>query len=247
MIGNLPVTTTPAAWVLRLLREGAWFKALPSALQEEVVRRSVVRTYRRGQTVTRAGTRLDGLHGLLEGRLWVIRPVGQEAEDLIHVAEAGFWIGEYSLFTGDVAMVSTVAKTAARVLMLPRREFESMVDAEPRWFRPFAMLALQRQGFLLRQLSDTRSLAPDDRLRTRLADLVELRLAERFKVGPVVLRLSQEELARIVGVSRQTVNVLLADLRERGVIEVGFRSLRIPDPERLYAEAPPALTPRRVI
>ena len=90
-----------------------------------------------------------------------------------------------------------------------------------------------------------RSLPPEDRLRTRLADLVELRRAERFGIGPVVLRLSQEELARMVGVSRQTLNALLADLRAEGLVDVGFRSLRIPDPERLCAAAPPPLLGRR--
>jgi CRP-like cAMP-binding protein len=110
---------------------------------------------------------------------------------------------------------------------------ESMVDEEPRWFRPFARLALQRYALMVRQLSDTRSLPPGDRLRSRLADLIELRRLERFGRGPIVLRLSQEELARIVGVSRQTLNALLSELRAAGLIEPGFRSLRIPDPERL--------------
>jgi CRP-like cAMP-binding protein len=233
--------------MLRLLREGAWFRQLPGPLQEEFVRRSVMRAYRRGQVVTRAGSRLEGLYGLLEGRLRVIRPVGADGEDLIHVGEPGFWIGEYSLLTGDAAVVGTVAATASRLLLLPRREFERLVDEEPRWFRPFAMLSLQRHALIIRQLADTRSLAPDERLRTRLADLVELRRAERFGVGPVVLRLSQEELARIVGVSRQTLNTLLAGLRAEGLVEVGFRSLRIPEPARLCAAAPPPpLAPRRV-
>lgn len=234
-------------WTLRLLREGAWFKGLPDLLQQELVRRSVVRSYRRGQAVTRAGVRLDGLYGLLEGRLWVTRPVGSDAEDLIHVAEAGFWIGEYSLLSGHPAVVGTRATTAARLLLLPRREFERMVETEPRWYRPLAMLAIERQGLLARQLSDTRALPPEERLRRRLADLVELRRAERFATGPIVLRLSQEELARIVGVSRQTLNSLLAALRDEGLVEVGFRSLRIPDPARLCATAPsPLLAPRRV-
>lgn len=241
------MTAGPAPWILGLLREGRWFKQLPDALQEEFVRRSVVRSYRRGQVVTRACARLEALYGLLEGRLRVIRPVGTDAEDLIHVGEPGFWIGEYSLLTGDAAVVGTVAATASRVLQLPRREFERLVDQEPRWFRPFAALALERYGLMVRQLSDTRSLSPEERLRTRLADLVELRRAERFGVGAVVLRLSQEELARIVGVSRQTLNVLLAGLRAEGLVEVGFRSLRIPDPARLCATAPPPLlAPRRV-
>lgn len=241
------MTNAPVSWMLRLLREGTWFRQLPEGLQEELIRRSVVRSYRRGQVVTRAETRLDGLYGLLEGRLHVIRPVGVEAEDLIHVGEPGFWVGEYSLLTGAAAVVGTVAATAARVLVLPRREFERLVDAEPRWFRPFATLALERYALMIRQLSDTRLLSPGERLRTRLADLVDLRRRERFGEGPVVLRLSQEELARIVGVSRQTLNALLAGLRAEGLVEVGFRSLCIPDPARLLAASPGwFLAPRRV-
>ena len=241
------MTASPTPWTLRLLREGTWFKALPEPLQLEFVRRSAVRSFRRGQWVTRAGSRLDGLYGLLEGRLWAVRPVGEDREDLIHVAEPGFWIGEYSLLTGEPAVVGTRASTAARLLVLPRSGFEAMVEAEPRWYRPLARLALERLALLARQLADTRSLPPEERLRTRLADLVELRRAERFAVGPVVLRLSQEELARIVGVSRQTLNPLLAELRDEGLVEIGFRSLRIPHPARLCETAPPPLlAPRRV-
>lgn len=234
----------PTAWMLRLLREGAWFNALPAALQDRFVSSLVVRTYRRGQTVTRAGSRVDGLYGLLEGRLLVIRPVANNIEDLIHVAEPGFWIGEYSLLTDDVAMVSTIASTASRMVILPRPAFDAMIDEEPGWFRPFARLALQRYGLLLRQLADTRTLPPEARLRARLADIIDLRRHERFSRGPIVLRLSQEELARIVGVSRQTLNALLADMRAAGLIELGFRSLKIADPDR-FTSATTSL-PRRV-
>ncbi|MGH7291449.1 MAG: Crp/Fnr family transcriptional regulator, partial [Myxococcota bacterium] len=144
------MSPAPVSWMLRLLREGAWFNQLPAALQEEFVRRSVVRSYRRGQVVTRAGTRLDGLYGLLEGRLQVVRAVGAETEDLIHVGEPGFWIGEYSLLTGADAVVSTLASTAVRVLVLSRREFERLIDVEPRWIRPFATLALERYALVIR-------------------------------------------------------------------------------------------------
>lgn len=230
-MGTVPATT----WILRLLREGTWFRQLPAGLQEEIVGCSVLRAYRRGQRVTQAGARLDGLYGLIEGRLQVLRPVGSDLEDLIHVGEPGFWIGEYSLLTNAEAVVGTVAATAARTLMLPRREFDRLIEREARWFRPFATLALERYALMVRQLSDTRLLPPEERVRARLTDLVALRRSERCSAGPVVLRLSQEELARMVGVSRQTLNALLAALRADGVIEIGFRSLRIPDPARLCA------------
>jgi CRP-like cAMP-binding protein len=241
------MTADRLARALRLLRQGTWFRGLPEALQVAFVQRSTVRSYRRRQQVTRAGLRVDGLYGVLEGRLAVVRPVGAEGEDLIHIGEPGFWIGEYSLLTGEAAVVGTVAATASQVLVLPRPEFDRLVAEEPRWYRAFATLALERYALMVRQLSDTRSLSPSERLRLRLADLVELRRAERAGRGPVVLRLSQEELARIVGVARQTLHPLLSALREEGLVEIGFRSLRVPDVERLYAAAPPPLlAPRRV-
>lgn len=239
--------TDPAPWILRLLREGTWFSGLPAELQEAIVRRSTVRAFRRGQQVTRAGARVEGLVGLIEGRLEVTRPVGPSGEDLVHVGEPGFWIGEYALLTGDVAVVGTVAATAVKILLLRRADFERMVAEEPRWFRPFATLALTRYALMVRQLADTRILPPESRLRTRLADLVALRRAERAIPGAVVLRISQEQLARIVGVSRQTLNPMLAALRAEGLVETGFRSIRVPDPDALGAYAAPlGLGSRRV-
>lgn len=226
-------------WLLRLLREGLWFQQLPAPLQEGLLRRAVVRPFRRGQVICRAGRPPAGLYGLLEGRVHVTRPVGGDGQDLIHVGEPGFWIGEYALLTGGPAIVDTVAATAVRMLLLPRAGFEELVEEEPRWFRPFAMLALERYALLVAQLSDTRVLAPEERLRARLGNILALRRLERFRAGPVVLQVSQEELARMVGVSRQTLNRLLGGLRSEGLVEIGFRSLRIPDPSLLVADAAP--------
>ena len=229
-------------WLLGLLREGLWFRQLPAALQDAVIRHAVVRSFRRGQVICRAGRRPEGLYGLLEGRVHVTRAVGSDGEDLVHVGEPGFWIGEYALLTRGPAIVDTVAATAVRMLLLPHAAFERLVETEPRWYRPFALLALERYALMVAQLTDIRSLAPEERLRARLANILALRRLERFRAGAVVLHLSQEELARMVGVSRQTLNALLGRLRDDGLVEIGFRSLRIPDPSRLPVDAQ-VLTP----
>jgi DNA-binding GntR family transcriptional regulator len=66
--------------------------------------------------------------------------------------------------------------------------------------------------------------------------MTQLRMKERPQSGPVSLTVSQADLARMVGVSRQTLNVLLGKLAQAGLIEAGFRHIRVLDAARL-AEA----------
>lgn len=73
----------------------------------------------------------------------------------------------------------------------------------------------------------------------RVAHLL-LDLAEQHGVRDaqgvlIPLRLSQQDLANLVGLSRETVNGVLQDLRERGLVEADRRSIRLKDAERLRA------------
>jgi DNA-binding transcriptional MocR family regulator len=109
----------------------------------------------------------------------------------------------------------------------------------PRHFRAFAELALKHYAFLFRFLAEASGLAPEGRLRTRLAGLAELRRREQGTSGPIDVTVSQADLATMVGVSRKTLNTLLAHLQARGLIEVGFRRIRVLDEARLRADREP--------
>ena len=128
----MPAAPTP--WILRLLREGIWFRSLPAALQEEFVRRSAVRSYRRGQVVTRAGTRVDGLYGLLEGRL-----LGKPENDAEAVQMLTELAGKtHEVLTGVVILAAYgraehVERTRVTFLPLSRDEIAWYVrSGEPR-------------------------------------------------------------------------------------------------------------------
>jgi CRP-like cAMP-binding protein len=71
-----------------------------------------------------------------------------------------------------------------------------------------------------------------------------LELAERHGVADtdgvlISLRLSQGDLGRLVGLSRETVNAILQEWREQSLLEMDRRSLRLRDPERLKAISAP--------
>ena len=220
------------------LRQGAWFEGLPAALQDRILRRSAVRKFVKGQMFQVEDSRSAGLIAVLQGRVLMLRHVGEDEPALIHVGGPGFWFGEMGVLLGDRTLVTAVAQTPVRALVLPKPEFDRIVAEEPRHYPAFARIAFERYRLALRFLAEARRLSPDDRLRLRLADLAEIRRLETTVTGPAVdLDLSQSELARIVGLSRQKLNGRLRRIQEEGWVELGPRRIRVLDSDGLRATA----------
>jgi CRP/FNR family cyclic AMP-dependent transcriptional regulator len=215
------------------LRKGAWFGGLPAALQERILRRSVLRSYKKGRVICEEGLVPQGLQALLEGRIEIFRHAGTEGQILVHVAEPGFWFGEVAVLAGRAAVVSVLAETDVRTVLLPTAEFEKAVEEEPGFYRPLAGLVIERYATVLGFLAQVGGLSAEASLRQRLADLVALRRLEGDVEGDVVLTVSQAALGRLLGVSRQTLNGLLRQLESEGLIQVGFRSIRVRERDRL--------------
>jgi CRP-like cAMP-binding protein len=215
------------------LKKGSWFRGLPEPLQERILRRLVLRSYKKGRVISAEGLVPKGLQALLEGRIEIFRHAGTEEQVLVHVAEPGFWFGEVGVLAGRAAVVSILAETAVRTVLLPTAELEKIVEEEPGFYRPLAGLAIERYATVLGFLAQVGGLSAEASLRQRLADLVALRRLEGDVEGDVVLTVSQAALARLLGVSRQTLNGLLRRLESERLVEVGFRSIRVRRPDRL--------------
>ncbi len=219
--------------ILQALRQGTWFAKLPAPLQELIVGRSVARRYRAGQVISLEESAPTGLFVVLEGRVRVVRTMPSGDEALYTIGEPGFWFGELALLGEQKTAVSVTATTPTRVLLLMKARFDRIVEDDPRNYRWFALLLMERYTALLRGLADAHGLGPLDRLRARLAEEVALHQRARPISGPILLSLSQTDLAGMVGVSRQKLNGLLRRLQREGLVEVGHRRIRVLDPARL--------------
>jgi len=80
---------------------------------------------------------------------------------------------------------------------------------------------------VFRYLGETHGLSPEDWLLLRLTDLAAARRREGEATQATELPASQADLATLVGVSRQTLNTPLARVERRGLIELGYRMIRV--------------------
>lgn len=215
------------ASILEFLKRGRWFGGLDPALQQLIVQRAHVVRFARGDLLSEEGKPPTGLYAVLAGHVRVTRRLANGVEVPVHIAGKGFWTGEYATFSGQRVIGSIVAETRGRALFLPAAEFERIVDEDPRRFRAFMTLMLERHRLAYGTVAELQGLASEALLARRLAGLAQMWRDDLSLSGPVDLRVSQVELAAMLGLSRQRLSALLHRLQSQGLVEVGFRSIRV--------------------
>jgi CRP/FNR family cyclic AMP-dependent transcriptional regulator len=191
----------------------------------------------RGTTLFNEGEPGDSLYIVLTGKVKLGKKSQDGRENLIAVMGPSDQFGELSLFDPGPRTATAVVVTDARLARLSKAALTQWITERPQ-------IGLQLLRVVARRLRRTN---------TMLADLIFvdvpgrvakqlLQLAQRFgSVDGGQLRvthdLTQEELAQLVGASRETVNKALADFAQRGWLRLEGKSVVILDRERLARRA----------
>ena len=191
----------------------------------------------RGEHLFLEGEDGDRLYVVLDGKIKLTRAAPDGRENLLSVLGPGEMFGELSLFDPRPRTASASAVTDAVVAALAHDELRPWLRDRPE----VSMHMLRALARRLRQANDvTADLVFTDvpgRVAKNLLDLAD-RFGEQESDGLHVHHdLTQEELAQLVGASRETVNKALADFAARGWLQISARSVLILDTERLRKRA----------
>ena len=213
------------------------FAALEPEEQRELRSQMVEVRLGRGQTLFNEGDPGDRLYVVAEGKVKLGRTAGDGRENLLAVMGPGEMFGELSLFDPGprTAAATAVTDTTLRGL--------GHADLQP-WLTEHPQVAVHLLAALARRLRRTNEAMADlvfSDVPGRVAKAL-LDLANRFGVPAddglrVTHDLTQEELAQLVGASRETVNKALADFAGRGFLRLEGRGVVILDLERLRRRA----------
>lgn len=213
--------------------------SLPPAARGEILASARRRQFARGETVFREGDPADSLH-LIDTGILAVQVSAPGGERLtLNVLTAGGFFGELALLQrGDVARRSAtvLALVPAETLAISASTFLTLRNAHAEVGELVVTALAQRVEDLSLRLLEALYTGVDRRVYRRLLDLVDIYPAA---TDSVVVPLSQDDLAMMVGASRPTVNQVLQKLVSRGVISLGRRQITIDDLAGLRAMTPP--------
>jgi len=187
----------------------------------------------RGDRLFEEGASGDQLYVILDGKIKLTRAAADGRENLLGVLGPGEMFGELSLFDPRPRTAGATAVTDSRLAALAHDDLHRWLTGRP----DVALHLLQALARRLRRANDVMADLVFTDVPGRVAKAL-LDLADRFGTVQedglqVNHDLTQEELAQLVGASRETVNKALADFAARGWLQLAAKSVLLIEPERL--------------
>lgn len=217
-----PPTLLPA------LRTQHWFASCPADLQGALIERSRLWKLAPGEHLFERGGVPDGLCCVIAGALRIGAVQADGSQSMLFVLEPYQWFGEISMLDGLARTHDAVADVDSTVLVVPQAELHDWLAAHPPHWRDLARLACGKLRMMFMALEDLTQLPLEQRLAKHL--LLALRGYEAHSGATRTrLRMPQEHLALMMGVSRQTINKALRALEAAGAIALHYAEIELRD------------------
>jgi len=221
--------------VQTILERNRLFRGLSAATIQQICGLAVRRFYEDGAIVFSQGDPGDALYGVVTGRVRISASTREGKEMFLNIMEPGDTFGEIALLDGNSRTATATATATCELMIIPRAQFLALLQRDPTLAIHLLQLLCQRIRWTSGWAEDSALLTVPTRLVRRLLSLAKLH--GRNAQNGVQLMISQEELGRFLGLSRQAVNQYLQEWRAQGWVDVGRGKVTILDEAALQAVA----------
>jgi CRP/FNR family cyclic AMP-dependent transcriptional regulator len=219
------------------IESGHWFSKLSQPLREAILSRSIVRRLADGATLSTRGAPAEDWCGVAKGAVRVSSVSLSGKQVTLTYVEPGTWFGDIALFDGLPRTHDGNAHGDTTLLVVRKADFKELLAQHVELYDALLRLNCRRLRLMFDVIEDlnTRPLA------ARLAKQLLL-LARSYGVAEggeirIGLQLAQEDLAQLLGASRQRVNQELKGFEREGAVRVEPTRLAVLSKDKLLAIA----------
>ncbi|MFY7867031.1 Crp/Fnr family transcriptional regulator [Roseateles sp.] len=200
---------------LDLIRRVPLFSLLTTDQAQSIADSVVKRRFKRGELIVEQGTKSNALFILLNGRARVLTADTRGREVILAVLQPGDYVGEMSLIDHEPHSATVRAEVQTDMLVLGRNEFSRCLPESSSLSYAILRGLVARLRNADRQIESLALLDVYGRVARTLLDMSEDEKGLKIIRGKV----SRQDMAKVVGASREMVSRVMKDLEERGVIE----------------------------
>jgi CRP/FNR family transcriptional regulator, cyclic AMP receptor protein len=204
-----------------ILKNVLMFASLPDEQLNELAAVVSRRSASRGTTVIASGDPIDSLYIVVSGRLKVMMSDAEGKEVILTILGAGEVFGEMGLIDDSPRSANVVALEACELLSVNKRDFNRCLSANSDMAMAVMRGLVKRLREADRKINSLALLDVYGRVARLLIDMSEEVNGQRV----VTKRLPKQDIAKMVGASREMVSRVMKDLRLGGFVEKRGSSL----------------------
>src|SRR5574343_154934 len=218
------MATTPVGFSLVVLRNVALFSGLDDSELEKLSKVSGRKRVERGGSVVRAGESTDSLYILLAGRAKVTNTDEEGREIILAWLGPGEFFGEMGLIDGSPRSANVVAAEACELMFLDKDSLQTCMRDNFQVAQKLMKILVLRLREADRKIESLALLDVYGRVARLLLDMSEIVDGNRI----VKKKISKQDMAKMIGASREMVSKVMRDLELRGYIRYDDDQLVIP-------------------
>ena len=207
------------------------FANLPPEIETSLRDELRVRSYQAGESVFGQGAPTDAVYLVAAGRVKVVRVTQEGFESVLCVRGPGDYFCPVPLLDGGDQLGTAVAMTDVTLFCVEREAFQKLCRQSPELLSVVQGDCLSEVRHLLNRMETFAFRSVRERLAFAL--LHELRHQSGGADSADVVHLTQEELAGMVGASRESVSRMLKELEKDGLVETGRGKVHVLNRARL--------------
>ena len=219
------------------IESGSWFSKLSPALRQAILARATLRRLADGATLSARGTPAQEWVGVAKGAVRVSSVSLSGKQVTLTYVEPGTWFGDIALFDGLPRTHDASAHGETTLLIVRKSDFKDLLAQHVELYDALLRLNCRRLRLMFDTIEDlnTRPLAA--RLAKQvllLARAYGIEQGDEIRIG---LQLAQEDLAQLLGASRQRVNQELKGFERDGAVRIEPTRLVVLSRDKLLAIA----------
>ena len=216
---------------------GAWFSSLSESLRAAILSRAVVRRLPDGAPLPQRGSPAEEWCGVARGavRISSVSLAGKQVS--LTYVEPGTWFGDIALFDGLPRTHDANAHGDTTLLVVRKADFKELLATHVELYEALLRLNCRRLRLMFNLIQDLNTLPLGARLARQILILVKSYGVAQGSEIRIALQLAQEDLAQLLGASRQRVNQELKGFERLGAVRVEPTRLVVLSRDKLLAIA----------
>ena len=199
---------------------GAWFSKLSHALRHAILSRAAVRRLPDGAMMSSRGAAADEWCGVAKGAVRVSSVSLAGKQITLTYVEPGTWFGDISLFDGLPRTHDSNSHGETTLLVVRKADFKDLLAQHTELYEALLRLNCRRLRLMFDAVEDLNTRPLASRLARQILLLARsygIAQGEEIRIG---LQLAQEDLAQLLGASRQRVNQELKGFERDGAVRI---------------------------
>ena len=205
------------------INNGRWFSSLSPSLRHDILRCAYVKRYKDGELISARGDAPEEWLSCARGAIRVSSTSISGKQVTLTYVEPGIWVGDVAIFDGERRTHDSYAHGDTTLLCVSRADLRKILSQHVELYEALLRLHARRIRQLFGLVEDLNTLPLRARLAKQLTHLVRSYGAPALDDGShmrIGLHLAQEELAQLLGASRQRVNQELKAMEREHIIRI---------------------------